>query len=60
MAISTAKFSIGDVVKHKHFQAFTLIETITTLIVSGVVFVGVFSIFAIFHCDSRGKISSIL
>ena len=37
------------VVKHKHFQAFTLIETITTLIVSGAVFVGVFSIFAILN-----------
>ena len=36
-------------VKHKHVQAFTLVETVTALIVSGAVFIGVFSIFAILN-----------
>jgi hypothetical protein len=36
-------------VKHKHVQAFTLVETVTALIVSGAIFVGVFSIFAILN-----------
>jgi len=36
-------------VKHKHFQAFTLVETVTALIVSGAIFAGVFSIFAILN-----------
>ena len=36
-------------VKHKHLQAFTLVETVTALIVSGAIFVGVFSIFAILN-----------
>jgi len=36
-------------VKHKHIQAFTLVETVTALIVSGAVFAGVFSIFAILN-----------
>ena len=36
-------------VKHKHIQAFTLVETVTALIVSGAVFIGVFSIFAILN-----------
>jgi len=36
-------------VKHKHIQAFTLIETVTALIVSGIIFVGVFLIFAILN-----------
>ena len=36
-------------VKHKHIQAFTLVETVTALIVSGAIFVGVFSIFAILN-----------
>lgn len=36
-------------VKHKHIQAFTLVETVTALLVSGAVFVGVFSIFAILN-----------
>jgi len=31
------------------FQAFTLVETVTALIVSGIIFVGVFSIFAILN-----------
>ena len=34
-------------VKHKHIQAFTLVETVTALFVSGAGFIGVFSIFAI-------------
>ena len=33
----------------KHIQAFTLVETVTALIVSGAVFVGVFSIFSILN-----------
>ena len=37
------------IVKRKHIQAFTLVETVTALIVSGAVFVGVFSIFAILN-----------
>ena len=36
-------------VKQKHIQAFTLVETVTALIVSGAIFVGVFSIFAILN-----------
>jgi len=36
-------------VKHKHVRAFTLVETVTALIVSGAVFMGVFSIFAILN-----------
>ena len=36
-------------VRHKHIQAFTLVETVTALIVSGAIFVGVFSIFAILN-----------
>ena len=36
-------------VKHKHVQAFTLVEAVTALIVSGAIFVGVFSIFAILN-----------
>ena len=36
-------------VKHKHVQAFTLVETVTALIVSGIIFVGVFLIFAILN-----------
>ena len=34
-------------VKHKHIQAFTLVETVTALFVSGAVFIGIFSLFAI-------------
>ena len=34
-------------VKHKHIQAFTLVETVTALFVSGAVLIGVFSLFAI-------------
>ena len=37
------------IVKPKHIQAFTLVETVTALIVSGAIFVGVFSIFAILN-----------
>ena len=37
------------IVKQKHIQAFTLVETVTALIVSGAIFVGVFSIFAILN-----------
>jgi len=37
------------IVKPKHIQAFTLVETVTALIISGAVFVGVFSIFAILN-----------
>ena len=37
------------IVKRNHFQAFTLVETVTALIVSGAVFIGVFSIFAILN-----------
>ena len=36
-------------VKHKYVQAFTLVETVTALIVSGAVFIGVFSIFSILN-----------
>jgi len=36
-------------VKHKHIQAFTLVETVTALIVSGIIFVGVFLIFVILN-----------
>ena len=36
-------------VKHKHVQAFTLVETVTALIVSGAIIGGVFSIFAILN-----------
>ena len=36
-------------VKKKHIQAFTLVETVTALIVSGAIFVGVFSIFSILN-----------
>ena len=36
-------------VKHKHVQAFTLVETVTALIVSAAVFIGVFSIFSILN-----------
>ena len=36
-------------VKQKHIQAFTLVETVTALIVSGVIFVGVFSLFSILN-----------
>ena len=34
------------IVKPKHIQAFTLVETMVALIISGAVFVGLFSIFA--------------
>ena len=37
------------IVKPKHIQAFTLVETVTALIVSGAIFVGVFSIFSILN-----------
>ena len=37
------------IVKPKHIQAFTLVETVTALIVSSAVFIGVFSIFAILN-----------
>ena len=37
------------IVKRKHIQAFTLVETVTALVVSGAVFIGVFSIFAILN-----------
>jgi len=37
------------IVKPKHIQAFTLVETVTALIISGAVFVGVFSLFAILN-----------
>ena len=37
------------IVKHKQFRAFTLVETVTALIVSGAIFVGVFSIFSILN-----------
>ena len=37
------------IVKPKHIQAFTLVETVTALVVSGAVFIGVFSIFAILN-----------
>jgi len=37
------------IVKPKHIQAFTLVETVTALIVSGAIFGGVFSIFAILN-----------
>ena len=36
-------------VKHKHVQAFTLVETVIALFVSGAVFIGVFSIFSILN-----------
>ena len=36
-------------IKHKYVQAFTLVETVTALIVSGAVFIGVFSIFSILN-----------
>ena len=36
-------------VKQKHIQAFTLVETVTALIVSGAIFVGVFSLFSILN-----------
>jgi len=36
-------------VNQKHIQAFTLVETVTALIVSGAIFVGVFSIFSILN-----------
>ena len=36
-------------VKNKHIQAFTLVETVTSLMVSAAVFMGVFSIFAVLN-----------
>ena len=33
-------------VKQKHIQAFTLVETVTALIVSGAIFVGIFALIA--------------
>ena len=37
------------IVKPKHIQAFTLVETVTALIVSGAIFVGLFLIFSILN-----------